>query len=203
MLANGQVTSHESNLVYCAGPLFTPKEREEMAELAEAIERAGWGTFLPQRDGILCEQLSGKIDVELLDEIVFAIDLYNVVHRCSALVVNLNGRVPDEGAIVEAAVAWASGKPVVGYKTDARSLLKGRDNPLITGICNCGIAASVDEVVKLLASLPNQNRHPSEVCKLGEQLWKLLEAGMDTLVGDLFTKFPIFSVAKRRRRRLR
>jgi len=38
--------------VYCAGPLFNEKEKEEMAEIAQALERHGFEVFLPQRDGL-------------------------------------------------------------------------------------------------------------------------------------------------------
>ena len=37
-----------ANFVYCAGPLFIEKQREEMNELAIALEGEGFGTFLPQ-----------------------------------------------------------------------------------------------------------------------------------------------------------
>ncbi|KQR77003.1 hypothetical protein ASG35_12045 [Burkholderia sp. Leaf177] len=54
-------------------------------------------------------------------------------HR-DVVVANLNGRVPDEGTIVEATLACHSGKPLVLYKTDVRSMLGGSDNPMVTGL---------------------------------------------------------------------
>ena len=43
--------------IYCAGPLFNPKEQEEMQEIAHVLEQKGFTTFLAQRDGLLFEQL--------------------------------------------------------------------------------------------------------------------------------------------------
>ena len=43
--------------IYCAGPLFNRPEREEMAEIARALEAAGFGVFLPHRDVFLFEDV--------------------------------------------------------------------------------------------------------------------------------------------------
>ena len=32
--------------IYCAGPLFNPKEREEMSQIASVLEHAGYSAFL-------------------------------------------------------------------------------------------------------------------------------------------------------------
>ena len=50
------------------------------------------------------------------------------------MVWNLNGRVPDEGAVSEAAIAWTLGRPLVAFCDDARSLIEGRINPLLVGL---------------------------------------------------------------------
>ncbi len=100
--------------VYCAGPLFNRKEREEMAELAECLEASGYETFLPQRDGIeLVPCVAALVEAgmtkakasEALSKAIFALDVYQVLVECEATVVNLNGTVPDEGAVSEAAIA--------------------------------------------------------------------------------------------------
>ena len=46
--------------IYCAGPLFNPKEREEMQEIAEIVESCNVATFLPQRDGVKYADLIEK-----------------------------------------------------------------------------------------------------------------------------------------------
>jgi nucleoside 2-deoxyribosyltransferase len=47
---------------------------------------------------------------------------------------NLDGRVPDEGACVELGIAYGNGKRCYGFKTDTRSIEMGLDiNPMISG----------------------------------------------------------------------
>jgi hypothetical protein len=64
---------------------------------------------------------------------VFALDIYQIIERCDYFVFNMNGRVPDEGVVVELGVAFACGKPLVIYKDDRRSLVGGWDSPVLCG----------------------------------------------------------------------
>jgi nucleoside 2-deoxyribosyltransferase len=129
--------------IYCAGPLFNSSERAEMEMLAEVLELSGFKTFLPHRDGFVF----GTIVPDLvragypLDaaqwmarQAIFALDVCQVLLSCDGMVVNLNGRVPDEGAVVEGAMAWTVGKDVVLFKDDSRSKIDGLDNPLVAGL---------------------------------------------------------------------
>ena len=63
------------------------------------------------------------------------------------LILNINGRVPDEGAMVEAGIAWNAGKKIVIYKNDSRTLINGNDNPLLLGLSDF-------EVVNDISSIP-------------------------------------------------
>jgi len=128
--------------IYCAGPLFNDKEKEEMAEIAAILEESGFRVFLPHRDGFEFANLLDifkKIDVpeakanRLLHKAIFTLDVYQVLDS-DGLILNINGRVPDEGATVEAGIAWNAGKQVVIYKNDARTLINGTDNPLLLGL---------------------------------------------------------------------
>jgi len=38
--------------MHCSGPLFCPEEVAGMNALAKVLEGAGFGTFLPHRDGV-------------------------------------------------------------------------------------------------------------------------------------------------------
>jgi len=149
----------ENKRVYCAGPLFNDKEREEMASLAAALEDKGFETFLPQRDGLeltRCVEglVSGGLAVDeanaLIAQAIFALDVYQVLEGCVLLVANLNGRVPDEGTVAVAAMAWARGNPVFAFKSDTRTAFGGNDNPLVTGLFGFKVAKSVSEVVELV-----------------------------------------------------
>ena len=148
--------------IYCAGPLFNSAERREMAEIAETLERKGHHTFLPQRDGLEFTRLRPELEnqgaaheeVELvLGRAIFALDVYHLLSWSEVLVANLNGRVPDEGTIVEATLAWHSRKALVFYKADSRSALDGSDNPMLTGLSDF---QTVNEVSKLPDAVERQ-----------------------------------------------
>ena len=109
--------------IYCAGPLFNAAERAEMQEIATVLEQAGFKTFLPQRDGIEGYKLGEYMtalgyDMQrskvMVDQAIFALDTYQVLINCQAVVANLRNRgiLPDDGTISEASMAWAYRKPL-------------------------------------------------------------------------------------------
>lgn len=128
--------------VYCSGPLFTAEEVGAMTAIAAALEAAGFATFLPHRDGLepyvlglapspLAALMPGVR--RAVDEAIFALDVHELL-QCDAIVCNLNGRVPDEGMVVEASLAFALGKPIVLYKADARAPFFGSDNAMLAAL---------------------------------------------------------------------
>lgn len=186
----------ESRRVYCAGPLFNEPERQEMNSIAAHLRQAGFAPFVPHADGLefakvqpyLAEQgYDSAAAGQLLHEAIFALDVYQVVVGCGSLVMNMNGRVPDEGAVSEAAMAWTLGKPVVIYKADARTKVTGRDNPLVVGL---GDFETIDEIADLGRVLtaryaelrPDADTaipcppHLSRTLTAGERLWQRLQA---------------------------
>jgi len=145
--------------IYCAGPLFNDPERHEMQQIAEALERAGHETFLPHRDGLEFSQLlPALLDIGVapdradgvLQRAIFSLDVYQLLVGCQGVVVNLNGRVPDEGTVVEASLAWHAAKPLVLYKRDARTLLDGSDNPMLSGLGGFEIVRAIDQLPQAL-----------------------------------------------------
>ena len=130
--------------IYCAGPLFNPKEREEMENIAVALECSDYSVFLPQRDGLefsrllpvlLQRNVSAEDATKILNNAIFCLDVFHITDS-HGLVLNMNGRVPDEGAMVEAGIAWAQDKTLVIFKNDDRSLLEGNCNPMVLGLSN-------------------------------------------------------------------
>ncbi len=126
-----------------------------MAHIAATLKSGGHETFLPQRDGLELADLKPVIMNEgiakerasaIINSAIFSFDIYKLLHWSKVIVANLNGRVPDEGTIVEAALAWHAGKGVVLYKNDARSLFDGDDNPMVTGLSGSVIISSIDEL---------------------------------------------------------
>ncbi len=182
---------------YCAGPLFNAKEQEEMAQLAKRLEAAGYMTFLPQRDGLeLTKCVDALVDLgvsseqasSLVEEAIFSLDVYQVLQNCDVLVANLNGRVPDEGTVAEAAMAWARGKTVIGYKADARSAFAGQDNPLVTGLFGFNVCSTFEDVVDAVAQalhakktgVKQAERREAEMGEhiaLGAAIWQVLQNG--------------------------
>ena len=160
-----------SQRIYCAGPLFNQAEREEMAEIARTLEGAGFPVFLPQRDGFVFadvhqEFLRGGYDsteaTRMIQQAIFWLDSYEVVSGCQGLVLNMNGRVPDEGAVAEAAMAWMVGKPIVLYKADSRSLIQGSDNPLVLGLGNFVRVSTIPEIAYAFTQLFRARRPDRE-----------------------------------------
>jgi nucleoside 2-deoxyribosyltransferase len=144
----------ERRRIYCAGPLFNPKEQEEMSQIASVLENGGYVVFLPQRDGLEFTKLF-PLFVEkgipapnaqkILNMAIFSLDVFQVVNS-SGLLLNMNGRVPDEGAMVEAGIAWANNKVVVIFRSDSRSLIEGNCNPLVLGLSNFSHVTAYDEI---------------------------------------------------------
>jgi len=113
-----------------------------MNSIATALETAGYSVFLPQRDGLeLARLLPILIEKDIpeekasmvLNNAIFSLDVFEILDS-DALILNINGRVPDEGAMVEAGIAWAHEKPIVIFKNDDRSLIQGNCNPLVMGL---------------------------------------------------------------------
>lgn len=188
--------------VYCAGPLFNAAERAEMDSIAHTLEAAGFATFLPHRDGLEFARLKPELEklgasveeaAQILDRAIFSLDTYQLLERCDVVVANLNGRVADEGTVVEASLAWHAGKPLVLFKADARSMLSGSDNPMLIGLGDF-------QVVDQVAALPQAVResaardHASRVEKtlaVGAGIALLREGGddMSSLAKTLFSTF--------------
>ncbi len=118
--------------VYFAAPLFCQSEKDYNLKLTKVLEDHGYEVFLPQRDGYLAAELEGKSEEELT-EMIFEKDTSEIL-KADILFMNLDGRVPDEGACVELGIAYANGKRCYGFKTDVRSVEINMDlNPMITG----------------------------------------------------------------------
>ncbi len=146
--------------IYCSGPLFCAEEVGGMQAIANTLESAGMRTFLPHRDGLepWVMRLANLPGQEMLpgvrrrvDQAIFALDVYELVQACDVLVFNMNGRVPDEGGIVEASIAFAVGKPVILYKNDIRAPFGGQDNAMLLGLTD-------GHLVQDLAKLPDRVR---------------------------------------------
>ena len=118
--------------VYFASPMFNHAEKEFNLKVAKVLEAHGYQVFLPQRDGIEAAKLEGKTEEEMI-KMIFALDATEV-KNADIVFMNIDGRVPDEGACVELGMAYGIGKRCYGFKTDTHSVELGLDmNPMISG----------------------------------------------------------------------
>jgi nucleoside 2-deoxyribosyltransferase len=117
-------------LIYFAAPLFSEAELSFNVRLTSVLEPKV-DVYLPQRDG-------GRL-VDLIAEGVAPRDAYasiferdlEALRECDAVLIVLDGRTVDEGAVFELGFAFACGKPCVGYQSDPRRLLPVGNNPMI------------------------------------------------------------------------
>ena len=118
--------------VYFASPMFNHAEKEFNLRVAKVLEAHGYQVFLPQRDGVEAAKLEGKTEEEMI-KMIFALDSTEV-KKADIVFMNIDGRVPDEGACVELGMAYGIGKRCYGFKTDTHSVELGLDmNPMIGG----------------------------------------------------------------------
>ncbi|WGS52148.1 nucleoside 2-deoxyribosyltransferase [Paraburkholderia sp. D15] len=188
--------------VYCAGPLFNAAERAEMDSIAHTLEAAGFATFLPHRDGLEfarlkpeLEKLGASVDeaAHILDRAIFSLDTHQLLERCDAVVVNLNGRVADEGTVVEASLAWHAGKPLVLFKADARSMLSGSDNPMLSGLGDFHVIDRIAALPQAVRASIDEDRagRVAHTLATGARIASLRERGgdLDALARTLFDAF--------------
>ena len=202
----------DSLRVYCAGPLFNQSEREEMTSISELLVRDGHSVYLPHRDGmefrLVRDELiergwDADIAGEFLHEAIFALDVYQLAIACDAMIWNQNGRVPDEGAVSEAAIAWTLGKPLIAFHDDARSMIAGRMNPLLAGLVDFTTVRSIPDIpAALVVECERTKKQEVDTQQLpakmkmaierGAALWTALQAesafGENTIIADCVTK---------------
>lgn len=198
--------------IYCAGPLFNQAERQEMTAIAETLTEAGYAVYLPHRDGmefrlilnILVERgWPAPTAAHFLHAAIFALDVYQLAVECDAMVWNLNGRTPDEGAVSEAAIAWTLGKPLIAYKDDVRSLIAGRQNPLLVGMVDFETVGEISGIPEALGAAMlkhsdpplSEDRMPAKLKKAvhdGRRLWRSMRDHdahtHDRLIADVVTE---------------
>lgn len=186
--------------IYCSGPLFCAEEVGGMSAIARVLEEAGFQTFLPHRDGMEAyvmrfgsSPLSSAIPAirTRVDYAIFSLDVYELIERCDAVVCNLNGRVPDEGMIVEAGLAYAAGKPLILFKNDIRAPFGGYDNSMLTSLVR-------GKIVRNLKELPEAFRkemsEKTEAKTLSDDLRKAISYGKR--ISALMERLPKFTGKK-------
>ena len=119
--------------IYVAGPLFNTHERWYLERIAEALEGAGYATFLPHRDAGLIDLQDPASQVKVFRDDIAALD------ACDLCVALLTGPDQDSGTSAELGYMFAQGKPCFGISDDFRYR-----NNMLWGICGEGARLAKD-----------------------------------------------------------
>jgi nucleoside 2-deoxyribosyltransferase len=144
--------------VYVAGPLFSTAEQRYNASLVKLLSaRLEDFTFiLPQEFTKLLPgdpDFFGKIFRQCIDS----------VDEADLVLSILEGPDVDSGTAVEMGYAYAKGKPIVGVRTDFRTLEEKGVNLMVARVCTemlclpshqMAIEAIADEIASALRRLP-------------------------------------------------
>ena len=136
--------------IYLAGPLFSHAERRFNVELNTLVKNLGFDTYFPQEDaGLISDMVESGMDVHQARDSIFQHNR-DSIGTSDILVFLLDGRVPDEGAAIEAGIGYALGKECIGLKTDFRSCEPGGNNLMIDGVLNYRIAGDLERLCRYL-----------------------------------------------------
>ena len=171
--------------VYIAAPLYSAKEQKDNLEIDGVLRRAGYNTFLPQRDGFAYGDLFKQVQNEGYDYeearsialgIIMHLDVYQVCEGCDATVLNLTVRNPGEGTITEGALCFRSERPLVLYKGNNPSFVLENHSPLLTGQTRYQIVGKVDEIPDKLKQIENEvESNYSRTMRIAKELFKNYE----------------------------
>ncbi|APH38994.1 nucleoside 2-deoxyribosyltransferase [Methanohalophilus halophilus] len=137
--------------IYLAGPLFSEAEKNFNEQLTKRIEIAGYDVFLPQRDSTDTKSMRKEQNAaELFRKNSEAIDRADLV-----IAILDGGSDVDSGTAWEIGYAYAKNIPVMGLRTDFRTLgIEGTVNLMIEKTL-IKLMYSTD---KLLTELENMKR---------------------------------------------
>jgi nucleoside 2-deoxyribosyltransferase len=130
---------------YIAGPLFNEGERFWNGEINSRVQKAGYTTYVPQRDG---RKLNSEGDVRKIFE-----DDRNQVRISDLIVANLDGMDVDAGTAWELGYAHGLGKHVVGVYTDWRLHFKWQTVNLMIQCSVDKLCTSLEELDQYLQQL--------------------------------------------------
>ena len=139
--------------IFLAAPLFCESELEFNSEIASRLRSAGFDVWLAQ------ESSSYKKGPAHEKDKIFKKDISAL--RVSDLVVAvLDGVDVDTGVAFELGYACASGKTLVGLKTDYRTFSKTEEVNLMIEVPLSKLCRSVDGLIEYLKTEENAVKKP-------------------------------------------
>ncbi len=131
--------------VYLAAPLFSGAELDFNRKLRDEIKMAGFKVFLPQED-------SNNIKDERTRQKIIFVKNEAAIQNSDIIVAVLDGTDVDSGTAWEIGYAYARGKPVLGLRTDFRTLgIEGTVNLMIER--SVVLCTSIKELLDCLKKL--------------------------------------------------
>ncbi|CAG0963550.1 MAG: Nucleoside 2-deoxyribosyltransferase [Candidatus Methanoperedens nitroreducens] len=130
--------------VYLAAPLFSEAECDFNRKLRDELISAGFTVFLPQEDS---NNVKDMLDRQ---KIIFSKNLKGI-ENSDIIIAVIDGADVDSGTAWEIGFAFAKAKPVLGLRTDFRTLgIEGTVNLMIER--SVVICMSVPELLNHLKS---------------------------------------------------
>ncbi len=126
--------------------MFDGADLWEQNQIKQVLVKAGYDTYLASEDGIEDDELIANLKSPLMQgadfqkmailvqKLGWTLDIYMATLGSDAMVFNMNGRVPDEGSVAEAANAFAAGMPVVTFKSTSITMWGPFDNPMVAAL---------------------------------------------------------------------
>jgi nucleoside 2-deoxyribosyltransferase len=140
----GRKNMNRKKRIYLAGPLFSHAELEYNRKLRDLLLNKDFSVFLPQEDAEDTTNEREKQNQEcIFKKCVKSIDSSDIV------VAVLDGVDVDSGTAWEIGYAYAKEKPVIGLRTDFRSLSDGIVN-LMVEMAIVALARDEDELLKIM-----------------------------------------------------
>jgi len=133
--------------VYLAAPLFSEAECDFNRKLKGELKSLGFKVFLPQEDSNNVHDMTNR------QKIIFNKNLTGI-ENSDLIVAVIDGADVDSGTAWEIGYAFAKGKPVIGLRTDFRTLgIEGTVNLMIER--SVILFMSISELLNHLKSIEN------------------------------------------------
>ncbi len=131
--------------VYLAAPLFLEAELDFNRKLRDEMKNSGFNVFLPQEDS------NNVKDRDDRQKIIFSKN-EAAIEKSDMIVAVVDGADVDSGTAWEIGYAYARGKPILGLRTDFRTLgIEGTVNLMIERSVH--LCKSIPELLNRLKSL--------------------------------------------------
>lgn len=132
--------------IYIASPLFSASEIEFNRKIKGILDPF-FSVYLPQDDaGLVTELIKNHTSARDAGLKVFRLDIA-AMDQADIILVNLDGRSIDEGAIFELGYMFATNKRCIGLQTDTRKPFPTGNNPMLEFSCE-KIFTSMKELQK-------------------------------------------------------